>query len=135
MGRNHGYLTDGGQRRDRAGYYFRMLGKLYERGGEARPLRLWAPQSISGLLALCRFDVLWFFQQRPCDVGRSIGRLIDGLSSCETRLARHDGKNMVSDRKSRCVAWQIGHVASHPHFARPPPRSVTVPITNRSDIV
>jgi NADH-quinone oxidoreductase subunit N len=45
-----------------AGYYFRMLSKLYERGAESRPLRLWRPSLFLAYSVCAVLTIVWFFQ-------------------------------------------------------------------------
>ena len=45
-----------------AGYYFRMLTKLYERGGDMPPLRLWRPSFFLAYSICAVLTIVWFFQ-------------------------------------------------------------------------
>ena len=45
-----------------AGYYFRMLSKLYERGTEMPPLRLWRPSLFLAYSVCAVLTIVWFFQ-------------------------------------------------------------------------
>ncbi len=45
-----------------AGYYFRMLSKLFERGVEMPPLRLWRPSLFLAYSVCAVLTIVWFFQ-------------------------------------------------------------------------
>lgn len=45
-----------------AGYYFRWLSKLYERGAELPPLRIWRPSLFLAYSVCAILTIVWFFQ-------------------------------------------------------------------------